>query len=425
MLQQQNKPAHTGGTIIQFNLVGLMIFSICMLGAGAFFGRGWKSERSTASKISHDVLATASSLKATNLPPWGELVIQDIELEQPPEYLAFEIVTNLVPAWHFNNLTHQAAGELMLSCGLPSNEVQRALSPSLCQNCNSRLTVHPDNELIFSMTPEVRGKLYAQLAQLGGNHYMEYPFCYPGQSVDKCFADSDEADQAALARVRKLLYPRGEALCFSDFECVMRQLPTDEARLRVVKILSRQTAVRVGLRIRPDTDIDKLLGYWGTVPGVHLKDIRPLMESTKRIAPDGGTVSLLYLLPPFARQRLYTFPLPSSAGDAVMDCHWSTMNFFNDPPDNHFADATFTSQYIGANYYQVAKPGRYGDLIFILDIKGDAIHSGVYIADDVIFTKNGNNMAQPWMLMHLPDLLARYEIADHKPRLVVYRSKEH
>jgi hypothetical protein len=65
----------------------------------------------------------------------------------------------------------------------------------------------------------------------------------------------------------------------------------------------------------------------------------------------------------------------------------------------------------------------YGDLIFLLNKRGDAIHSAVYLADDIVFTKNGNNSAQPWMLMHLKDLVAEYT-TDGAPDVVVYRNKD-
>ena len=107
-----------------------------------------------------------------------------------------------------------------------------------------------------------------------------------------------------------------------------------------------------------------------------------------------------------------------------MDCHWSTMNFFNETPDDRFSDTAFTSKYIGDHYYQIAQPSAYGDRIFLIDANGAAIHSGVFIADDIIFTKNGNNYAQPWMLMRLKDLLARYGTSDVAPRVVVYRNKD-
>jgi hypothetical protein len=38
-----------------------------------------------------------------------------------------------------------------------------------------------------------------------------------------------------------------------------------------------------------------------------------------------------------------------------------------------------------------------------------ALHMCVHIADEVVFTKNGANPQQPWILMKLPEMLDEYE----------------
>jgi hypothetical protein len=203
---------------------------------------------------------------------------------------------------------------------------------------------------------------------------------------------------------------------------ILRQLPDEAERLHLVKALSHQSAVLMGIRVWPDTDIDKLLGYWTWPGGVRLMNARPLLESLQR-QRNGGAAGILYFLPPFARARLYTYPLPSQTGDPTMDCHWSTMNFFNETPDNRFSDPAYTVAYLKNNFYKIAGATAYGDRIFLLDKNGNAIHSAVYLADDIVFTKNGNNFAQPWMLMHLKDLLAEYT-SDEQPEIAVYRNKD-
>jgi hypothetical protein len=35
-------------------------------------------------------------------------------------------------------------------------------------------------------------------------------------------------------------------------------------------------------------------------------------------------------------------------------------------------------------------------------------HSAVYLADDLVFTKNGQNYTMPWMIMRISDLHAMY-----------------
>ena len=36
------------------------------------------------------------------------------------------------------------------------------------------------------------------------------------------------------------------------------------------------------------------------------------------------------------------------------------------------------------------------------------MHAAVYIADDIVFTKNGFHCTQPWILMHLKDMVETY-----------------
>ena len=192
-----------------------------------------------------------------------------------------------------------------------------------------------------------------------------------------------------------------------DYAALLNKIPTIERRVAMARALSRQSAVFAGLVIKPDTDIDKLAAYWGNIPNVRFTDIRPLMEALKAL-PEGGNLSLFYLLPKFARDRLYTFPLPPQAGEPVMDCHWSTFNFSNDTPDNRFNDPTFAVNYIRKNYYQISAPSLYGDILLLMNDQNEIKHSAVYLADDLVFTKNGNNYRQPWMLMRIPDLLATY-----------------
>ena len=200
---------------------------------------------------------------------------------------------------------------------------------------------------------------------------------------------------------------------------ILGGLHSDAERFELVKALSRQAGLLVRVRIRPDTDIDRLLGYWGR--GIQVKDTRPLLESIQRL-PEGGNVSIIYLLPQFARQRLYTFPQTPKPGDPPIDCHWSTMNFFNDPPDQRFTDPSYTVQFLRDRFYSVSKPTLYGDVVLVLDKEGNAIHSAVYLADDIVFTKNGNNYTQPWTLMRLKDLLASYS-ADGPPPMAFYRNR--
>jgi hypothetical protein len=83
------------------------------------------------------------------------------------------------------------------------------------------------------------------------------------------------------------------------------------------------------------------------------------------------------------------------------------MNFFNDPPDDRYHNDEVWRKELEQDYTPVAE-AVFGDLIFFLRTDGTPLHAAVHIADDVVFTKNGGSLTQPWILMKLEDLLAKY-----------------
>jgi hypothetical protein len=427
-VKKEHKPSGSGsGVVIQLNLAGLIVFSLALIAAAALVAYGLAANRlrsgERAALAARDVIETNSEFDVAELkdtPAWGQFVTRDLDLEQPDEYVAYETSTNKIETWTFAGMSPDEVRALMQSCGLAAGDIDRVLQPAAMLYDNSNTVVTPDEQLVFSMPPQTRANLYGALSHYGANELMQFPFCFPSDSFETNL-DRSRISPETYDLVKKMLYPRGTAQCFSDLKMLLQHTADEGERLQLVKALSHQSALLVGIHVWPDTDIDKLIGYWAWPSGVRLINVRPLLESLKR-RPNGGSASILYFLPPFARERLYTYPLPAQLGDPAIDCHWSTMNFFNETPDNRFSDPSFTVAYIKTNLYQIAKPTAYGDRVFLLDKNGNAVHSAVYLADDIVFTKNGNNFAQPWMLMRLKDLLAEYT-ADEPPGVAVYRDK--
>ena len=422
MIKKQNKAARAeSGVVLQVNLLGAIVFSVALVfAAGMVTYAMAKSGGRPLSVATASQTSPGNGPKPAEVPPWGELFVRDIKIQPPEEYLAFELQHISPPAWIFDGQSTAQVRQLMLSCGLTQEQVDRATSSGNVTASNANTTISPANDLVVSLSPQTRAKLYHELGHSPENQHMRFPFCYSGNGFEEAFT-AEKVSPAVKTMVKNLMYQRGNLQCFSDYELVLLQIPDKEEQMRLLRALSGESAVMAGVRLRPDTDIDKLLGYWTWPGGVRLKDVQPLMESLKNVSD--GRIGLVYLLPQFARQRLYTFPMPSRPGDPAMDCHWSTMNFFNEVPDDHFTDPAYTVKYLESNYYQIAKPTKYGDIILFLDgDSNNAIHSAVYLADDIVFTKNGNNMAQPWMLMHLKDLTTKYE-SDGPGRLLIYRNR--
>ncbi|MFZ0616353.1 MAG: hypothetical protein WAN16_07875 [Chthoniobacterales bacterium] len=205
--------------------------------------------------------------------------------------------------------------------------------------------------------------------------------------------------------MRKLLYNRNGFTYFSHPELVITRIASEKNRMAFLQGLTSQNSVGLNLLIRNKADIDKPLNYWAlSMSGVLLKDLKPLFEAQRRL-PQGGSISILYLLPPMARERLYTSPLPPKPDDPKLpDCHWTALNFFKLSPDPKMSDVEYAGRFLSENYYEIAQPAIAGDLLLLLDPKGGGVHSAVYLADDVVFTKNGINYAQPWILMRIKDL---------------------
>jgi hypothetical protein len=90
------------------------------------------------------------------------------------------------------------------------------------------------------------------------------------------------------------------------------------------------------------------------------------------------------------------------------DCHWTSFNFFNQTPDDRFAVKGDLSDIVAAQYEFVKAPTRLGDII--LFFYGDKlIHSCVYIAADVVFTKNGVGVGIPFIVEKMDNVVSYYQ----------------
>jgi hypothetical protein len=420
--KKSNQSEATTARVVRFSLIGFISFCASLV-AGAGLLACWLAARGAgivhrAEPISPDTDMSATVIP-TNRGSWGELVTREITLNIPEEYAASETGTNEAPMWVFEGMPAAAAEELMRSSGLTAEQIQRALSARVAGSNATDTVIAPDRDLIFSLTPEVRSRFYTELARFPANRYMMFPFAYPHHSFEECMAESP-LDEGLLEQVKQLVYPRGDAEIFSDYPTVLRMCNSDEQRRALAAALTRQVAVLARLRIQPDSNIAELARYWGR--GRNPELLRPLLASLAK-RPGGGTLSLLYLLPPFARERLYTFPTPT-ASDPMMDCHWTSFNFFNDVPENRFNNTAFAAARLESDYHEVSRPSELGDVLVFLNSRGDGIHSCVYIAADIVFTKNGNNSKMPWKLMHLSDLRALYARGNSDPAIKTYRSNK-
>jgi hypothetical protein len=102
-----------------------------------------------------------------------------------------------------------------------------------------------------------------------------------------------------------------------------------------------------------------------------------------------------------------------------MDCHWATFNFFNDQYD----DRSILLNTICRPLFPEEEQPKFGDIYLITDIKNNVIHSCVYIANNIVFTKNGLNSPTsntPFMLSYFDKVLALYSSFNGQLRVSMF-----
>ena len=411
--------SHSQVPTIRLSLPGLFLLCVVLIVAtGAAFHFFSKAP---TEPVSLNVPPEGKPARLEQKQPWGELFVQDITIEQPTEYVSFESTDPRRTEWFFGACNQTQAANILGAAGLTDAECTALLQKDVTTSSASGTTVTPPDSIVLGLKKEVRAKLYQELARWPENKLCAAPYQLATEPLEKIFVNKN-IRQEIIDLVRSLTFVRGGITCFSDLNLVLNRLSSPQEKIKFLQALTFQQATLVQVHIDDQTDIDELLGYWGSVPEVRSKDLRPLLESIQK-TPEGFNISLLYFLPPFARERLYTFPFPSKPGDTKMDCHWTALNFFNATTDDRFQDTSYASTYVNENFYQIGAATKCGDLIFLRNSSGAIVHSAVHIAGDIVFTKNGINYAQPWILMRMKNLVQVYT-GEKPPEVIFYRRKE-
>jgi len=397
------KRPHRRGVYLRVSPPRLAIFGVLLLGSWVAIWLGGRAHGSTSLKrpsVKH--AARSVTRPATRPAPWGTLEFTRIDLSPPPD-AAERFASVDTGTWYFRDCDPAKLAQTLESIGMPAEQRDRLLKSCSPEPIVNGLIAKPEPSLVRAFSPDVRTALYRILAAEARNPQAE-PFRH--RFGNDWFAASGLPDEAVLV-ARRLLYRRGVMEAFVDVGAMSPYLKSEDDRAALFRTLCSQSALLVMLRVWPDSDLDALTSYWGA--GGRERQVRPLLESLKRL-PEGGSISVAQLMPHFARSRIYTFPqLEGTSANGPQDCHWTTFNFWNLTPNDGFSQAANVGSELATAYHPIEIPRQLGDVVFFLNEKGEGVHSAVYVADDVVFTKNGSNMAAPWIFMHLPDLLTYYE----------------
>ncbi len=333
--------------------------------------------------------------------PWGEIEYVPIVVGPSLEYIPAMMADRRVNRWFFSDSNPDSLRKFFDSVGLTESQRSRLMAAAQPMPEIRGLVITPEPDIVSGLNPEARRRIYARLLMFSANQDQANAFHFPAELADEWLAASTLSEPVRTT-IRRLMFPSGRFLMFADLSQVLPLARSRDERDRMFQVLAKQRTYLMKLRIREGTDVEALAGYWGR--GGRRKDVKPLLESLASTAA-GQTIDVVHLLPAFARRRIYTFPLPSTrAGGEGYDCHYTSLNFFNDPPDERVLDTSTLVRIIGERYHPVYANFRLGDLVLFLAPNNEIIHSAVYVADDMLFTKYGNSPAQPWMLMTLDEV---------------------
>ncbi len=350
--------------------------------------------------------------------PWGELEFFRINIVSPDDFLPADPSRFPPTRWNFSGMTPEQLATFIQSCDLTPAQKSTLLNQAAWSFTNNLIVLTPGAKLVLEMSNQARTRIYEVLADSPDNDFQTWPFTYRLNGFDDWFENSN-VSPATLKLVKGLVYERGQALCFSDLPEVLAQIPSPTERRFFARTLMVRGGLLMKLRIRPDSDIGALTEYWSR--GGRAKDVSALLESLTHV-PGSAAIDVAHLLPSFARTRLNTFPRPPASPGPEPDCFWTAMNFFKSTPAPYYENDAIWRKDLAENYSLVPSP-TLGDVVFLLRPDGVPYHAAVYIADDVVFTKNGGNYRQAWLLMKMSDMLARYPTT-FTPQIAFFRQKE-
>lgn len=355
--------------------------------------------------------------------PWGRLSYYYFYLEAPDYVVQQFPLPNSTTKWVFDVEGFERVAPMFLRAGMRQKDVDAMLTPRRVVKDARYAYVFPTTTELEDMSRETRAKIYKELAKHPANVFHHSPVFFLADSVEEWARDSSLPEHI-VEKISSLSYRAGSALVFSDIPLLISQAQSVEQARLIMQKLTRVRTLMAQLELSKEDSIPDLLNYWSTGLGLRRKEIEPLMNAIVR-TEGVSHLDMLHLLPPLPRKLLYTYPDLSYATEGRMpDCHWTSLNFFNLKPQQYLLDTRLATSLVKQDFDKVEPPYRYGDVLMFISPDGRAVHSATYLADDIMFSKNGSNMLAPWLLMRLTDLEKLYDVDPEKTHIVGFRHKK-
>jgi len=333
--------------------------------------------------------------------PWGQFEISRIAIAPPATYLhARQCVTD-PPKWVMPGFDRARVARLLEDAALADQDRARVLDATTCDATGC--VVSPPSDVVEHLGAKSRAAVYAALVRFPQNEHQAYAFDWPEEHLGAWF---DQLDLGARQkeRVRGFVYTIGRQAHFSDMPAVCPGLSENE-RVNLVRGLARTHALLVRVHIPERADVETIARYW-MLPS-RRKGIRDLIEAIAGGGPDND-IDVVHLLPASVRMLVNTYPDPA---DPPRNCHWTSLNFQAPAPDDRFLNEAEVLRALRERHGPIdPRDARLGDVVLLDTDDGRTLHSMVYLADDVVFTKNGADARSPWKLATIQQVLREYSL---------------
>jgi len=355
--------------------------------------------------------------------PWGALQYYYFYLEAPPYLIEAFPLPNPRTRWAVPIAEEPTFRALLEGLSL-SAAAKAALShPANIGIADGLYAVFPPDSVIVGLDSASRASLYQYLGKFDANPEIRDPIRIFSGSVDE-WARGTGIRPELISLMKSMTYYRNGLMNFADVPFLISHAKSQEEARTLHLHSSRVRTMVVRLGLKNITNLEELMGYWTTGLGLRRKQIEPLIESGIE-TPGVAGLDLGHLLPPLARKLLFTYPDLSMVVEGKLpDCHWTALNFFNYNPQTLYLEEVFAASGLLTDFDMIESNYKFGDLLVFVSAEMSAFHSCVYLAADIVYTKNGRSLFAPWIVLHLSDVMKLYSEGDGKPlRVQGFRKK--
>jgi hypothetical protein len=400
--------------------LGALISVPLLIGCASHLNSTTGAPVSATSEVTPDVMAQQAS------GVWGALETSPIVISPPIEYVPTVNWGRIgMPEWYFPNASADQARSFLESSGVAAGDLASVMATVAPAPSVQGVVVRPSFDVIRRLSPETRARVYLQLGKTPLNADQATAYRFYGNAVDD-WLGTDFLAPSTRQLVESLVYRQNGFMFFADMSVVRTQVSEIVELQRLVKRLSRQATMLVKLRIDHPGDVGRIANYWGRAG--RRTDIRPLLESIASLPQEADRrIDISHLLPPLPRQHLYRYQRVTVADfekPVLLNCFWTALNFFNTVPNDAYLDVDVALQHLKKDYYIIHDGFQLGDIVAYSDTDGNLFHVAVYLADGLVFGKNGSSVLAPWSILPMERIKGHYAERSEGWKVTVHRRSD-